>query len=155
MRKMIAVLLALVMVLSLAACGGKKAVQQGTREDSIYGGVLNIAYVGAGGANLDPTGSGWDRYIWSTNVVENFLTRDSDGNIYPGVCDFELSEDNLTLTLWPREGVTFHNGDHMTAEDVKFSVEWLVNGGESLNYDIFDSINVVDEYTVEFVWKQT
>lgn len=124
MKKLLSVLLAALMLLSLAACGGNAGTQQGVREDSIYGGVLNLAYVGAGGANLDPTGSGWDRYIWSTNVVENFLTRDNDGNIYPGVCDFELSEDNLTLTLWPREGVKFHNGELVTIDDLRASIEY-------------------------------
>ena len=126
MKKLVSILLSAIMLLSLVACSGgaNPNAGGGVREDSVYGGVLNLAYVGAGGANLDPTGSGWDRYIWSTNVVENFLTRDNDGNIYPGVCEYELSEDNLTLTLWPREGVKFHNGELVTIDDLRASIEY-------------------------------
>ena len=128
MKKVLSLLLAVVMVMSLTACfGGEKdptepngSVNNGPQK----GGVLNVAYVGGGAQNLDPTGSGWDRYIWSTNVVENFLTRDLNGNLQPGVCEFELSEDNLTLTLWPREGVKFHNGNLVTIDDLKASIEY-------------------------------
>ena len=129
MKKMLSLLLAVIMLLSLTACVSGNPDDGGTGSGdgdgtSKYGGVLNLAYIGGGGANLDPTGSGWDKYIWSTNVVENFLTRDLEGNIQPGVCEYELSEDNLTLKLWPREGVKFHNGELVTIEDLRASIEY-------------------------------
>jgi peptide/nickel transport system substrate-binding protein len=62
------------------------------------------------------------------------------------------SDDGETLTVNLRDG-TFHNGDPITAEDVKFTFEHIDSYPEK--YPIrkdqrFDSINAVDEKTVEF-----
>ncbi|MGQ4807531.1 HTH-type transcriptional regulator SgrR [Candidatus Entotheonellaceae bacterium PAL068K] len=35
---------------------------------------------------------------------------------------WEMAPDGLTWTFWLRDNVTFHNGDPLTAEDVKFSI---------------------------------
>ena len=46
------------------------------------------------------------------------------GGIGPGVAEtWELSEDGLTWTFHLRPDQKFHNGDKLTAEDVKFSLE--------------------------------
>jgi peptide/nickel transport system substrate-binding protein len=46
------------------------------------------------------------------------------GGIGPGVAEsWELSEDGLTWTFHLRPGQKFHNGDALTAEDVKFSLQ--------------------------------
>jgi peptide/nickel transport system substrate-binding protein len=55
------------------------------------------------------------------NVFENLLARDPAGNIAPGACDFELSEDNLTLKLWVREGLKFHDGTYADITDLEAS----------------------------------
>ena len=39
--------------------------------------------------------------------------------------DWQASDDGLTYTFQLREGVMFHNGDEVTAEDVKFTLERL------------------------------
>src|SRR5215831_15572006 len=46
------------------------------------------------------------------------------GGIGPGVAEsWELSADGLTWTFHLRSGQTFHNGDALTAQDVKFSLQ--------------------------------
>ncbi len=58
------------------------------------------------------------------NVYEGLYKPDSDGNLVPAVAsDVEISEDGRTLTFTIREGVKFHDGSLVTAEDVKYSVE--------------------------------
>lgn len=57
------------------------------------------------------------------NVYEGLYKADSDGNLVPAVAsDVEISEDGLTYTFTVREGVKFHNGNPVTAEDVRYSV---------------------------------
>ena len=46
------------------------------------------------------------------------------GGVGPGVAErWELSPDGLAWTFFIRPGQTFHNGDKLTAHDVKFSLE--------------------------------
>ncbi len=120
-KKVLSLLLVLVMVAGILAGCGKKT-QGGAASGTQYGGHLNVRTV-ARPNGLDPlkqTGA-W-KYMFTTCVYENPLTRDAENNIAPGVCNYELSEDMLTLKLTVREGVKFQNGDDVTIEDVEASI---------------------------------
>lgn len=41
--------------------------------------------------------------------------------------DWKLSSDSMTLTVYVRPGIKFHNGDDLTAADVKFSLEQFIS----------------------------
>lgn len=45
-------------------------------------------------------------------------------------------------------------GNHITADDVVFATNWLVESGFAFRYDIFESIEKVDDYTVEYTWTR-
>jgi peptide/nickel transport system substrate-binding protein len=77
------------------------------------------------------------------------------GGVGPGVAErWELSPDGLTWTFFIRPGQTFHNGDRLTAHDVKFSLERqmgpnsLASAAASMRRTI-KSIEVVDDLTVK------
>lgn len=58
------------------------------------------------------------------NMFEGLVKASPDGSVIPAVAsDYELSEDVMTYTFTLREGVTFHNGEPVTAEDVVYSLE--------------------------------
>lgn len=62
------------------------------------------------------------------NVHSGLLTTGTSGEIRPGVAkSWYLKEDNLTWVFNLRKGAKFHNGNEITAEDVKFSLERLLN----------------------------
>lgn len=151
-KKLMALLLAVCMLASmLAACGGAETpVQEGGENapaqeggeaavetpvvsEPQYGGHLNM-HSPAAILGIDPVfrATVW-YYIWLGIIYEGPLTRDAENNIAPGVCNYELSEDKLTLKLWPREGLTFHDGSPVEAEDVKASIERACNLGNSVN----------------------
>ena len=139
MKKLFALLLVMTLVVGmLAACGGNKETEpskdtepagtQGTAaptepavEAIPTGGHLRIAT--QSGLHIDPSKAGTWHYVWNLGVYEPFLTRDLDNVIRPGLCDFELSEDMLTLKLKVRPNKFFHNGDAVEIEDVKASLE--------------------------------
>jgi peptide/nickel transport system substrate-binding protein len=58
------------------------------------------------------------------------------------------SADGLTYEFQLRQGVTFHNGDPLTAEDVKFSLERYHGIGASLFKDKLQAVEIVDPYLV-------
>jgi len=62
------------------------------------------------------------------NVHSGLLTTGASGEIRPGLAkSWYLKEDNLTWVFNLRKGAKFHNGKEITAEDVKFSLERLLN----------------------------
>lgn len=70
-----------------------------------------------------------------------------------------ISEDGLTYTFKIREGVKFHDGTDLTAEDVLYSWDRamtmdLPEGNAGLLSDNIDSMRVVDDYTFEVTLKE-
>ncbi|USZ66796.1 ABC transporter substrate-binding protein [Halorussus salilacus] len=60
--------------------------------------------------------------------------------------DYEVSDDYTTYTFTLKEGVTYHNGDEVTADDFVYSWERLAaSENSSRAYFILDSIGVVHE----------
>lgn len=83
------------------------------------------------------------------------------GGIGPGVAErWELSEDGQSWFFYVRQGQRWHNGDPVTAHDIKFSLERtispesLVSRAAGLRRDI-ERIEVVDDHTVRVFTKGT
>lgn len=153
MKKLLALLLAIVMIISMTACVQTNDPTDPTKtptnptntttgsqgdptdptqdpaalEAAKYGGHLDFC-VYAKPTRLDPAKATGTWYYMYTNLVyEAPLTRDAEGNIRPNVCEFELSEDQLTLKLWVREGLKFHDGSPVEIEDVVASIRRTVH----------------------------
>jgi peptide/nickel transport system substrate-binding protein len=70
-----------------------------------------------------------------------------------------VSEDGLTYTFPIREGVVFHDGTDLTADDVKYSWDRVIEmdlaeGGATLLTDIVRDTEVVDDFTFEVTLKE-
>jgi peptide/nickel transport system substrate-binding protein len=62
------------------------------------------------------------------NVYETLVRLEADGSITGLLADtWEISDDGLTYTFHLQDGVTFHNDDSMTAADVVFSINNVLN----------------------------
>lgn len=78
-----------------------------------------------------------------------------DGLLTPSLAtSWEQSPDGLSYTFHLRKGVTFHNGDPFTAEDVKFSFERYKGAGKSLFEKKVKSVDIVDSHTIRFVLSE-
>ncbi|MBZ2175288.1 peptide ABC transporter substrate-binding protein [Schnuerera sp. xch1] len=73
--------------------------------------------------SLDPPLAQGTHESWIlTNVFEGLMTYDENGEMVYGMAeDYEVSEDGLTYTFTIRDGVTWTNGDPVTAHDFEFS----------------------------------
>ncbi|WP_227271405.1 ABC transporter substrate-binding protein [Roseobacter weihaiensis] len=105
--------------------------------------------------HLDPTSAAAgaiDTVLYS-NVFEGLTRFAADGTIVPGLAAaWEISDDGLTYTFTLRDGVTFHDGTAMDAEDVKFSLDRILaddsaNAQKAL-YTGIDAVEVIDPLTV-------
>jgi len=75
--------------------------------------------------------------------------------IVPNVAkSYEVSKDGLTITFKLRDDVFFHNGQKMTAEDVKYSYDLIrdpaVNSPRRMDYEAVKEISTPDPYTAVF-----
>ena len=85
------------------------------------------------------------------NVFDALVEWDFDGKIVPALAEsWKVDGKNITFTM--RKGVKFHNGDPVTAADVKFSIDTLkskdLNSGQAGNFGAVDGATVVDDNTV-------
>ncbi len=106
--------------------------------------------------HLDPTSAAAqaiDSVVY-TNIFEGLTRFMGDGSVVPGLAEsWEVSDDGLTYTFKLREGVSFHDGSAMDAEDVKFSLD-RARAEESTNaqkalFAGIASVEVVDAHTVK------
>ncbi|GAA2182607.1 ABC transporter substrate-binding protein [Brooklawnia cerclae] len=88
------------------------------------------------------------------NVYEGLVAVDSEGELQPLLAkSWTVSDDGLTYDFVLQEGVTFHNGDPFTAENVKFSLErlgeWTANTPGNLS--AIDHVEVVSDTEAKVV----
>ena len=94
-----------------------------TPEEEKYGGTMRLNFNGATNS-LDPAQFFTNQnYVPGYHIYESPVQVADDGSVWPGVCTYEMSDDNLQLTLTVRDGVTFHNGDTVDVNDVVASID--------------------------------
>jgi peptide/nickel transport system substrate-binding protein len=127
LHRWFAIPLAIAILLPAAALGGGVATAQDA-EDS--GGTFVAAWIGPCCLDVDtlqPLSAGGD-YHWWNKVYSRLFTYEVADQQYGDLVgdlatDWSVSEDGLTWTINLREGVTWHDGEPFTADDVKFTLE--------------------------------
>lgn len=91
-------------------------------------------------------------------LYDSLTKLDENMNIVPNLAEkWEIAPDGKTITMFLHKGVKFHNGKDMTADDVKFSFERIMNpdtGAIAKSYFAsVEAIEVKDPTTVVFKLK--
>ncbi|NLL98393.1 MAG: ABC transporter substrate-binding protein [Tepidanaerobacter sp.] len=148
--------LLLVLLFILSACGSQKTTVDND------GGTIVIA-LSREIPTLDPANY---RMRECENVIRNIfdglVTKTHDGKIVPEIAE---SWEAISDTEWEfkiRKGVTFHNGDPLTADDVVFSFERIIieggmEGQTSPRKGLMgptSGVYKVDDYTVRFTMDE-
>lgn len=150
--KRILIFVLLTLTIALSACSGDKA---GDASSTITVGIPQDLE-----NSLDPhvaDAAGTNEVLF--NLFEGLVKPDSDGNLNPAVAsNVAMSEDGKTYTFTLREGVKFHDGNLVTAEDVKYSIDRCADSsaGQPLKaaFSNIESVNIVSSSVVEIVLKQ-
>lgn len=161
-KKLLALFLALVMVGAvLPGCGdGSKDPggqgNNGKTGEPVKGGEITVGIAQDLDDSLDPhqtVAAGTREVLF--NIFEGLVKPNSDGEMIPAVAEkYELSEDGTTYTFTLREGVKFHNGQTVTAEDVVYSINRCAAVPEGREkplvaaFSAVKSVEALDEKTV-------
>ncbi|WP_368653171.1 ABC transporter substrate-binding protein [Ornithinibacillus sp. 4-3] len=124
--------------------------QQEGEEQTQEGGTLNFAFH-LQPPSLDPhTNTDIGTRDISQHIFEALVTMNSSLEVEPMLAeDFEISDDGKEVTFNLREGILFHNGEEMTAEDVIASLErWQSLSSQAQTYHGETTFEAADEYTV-------
>ncbi len=118
--------------------------------------VLNVATrLDVANVDLHLT-TNYDDRLPLLNVLEFLIGIDANGAPAPVLAeDWVWSDDGLKLTVHLRQGVMFHNGNEMTSEDVKYSLDRVrTEGPRSSEFAQVSDIVAVDRYTVDIVLSE-
>ncbi len=95
------------------------------------------------------------------NMFDGLVTRDTRSGVHLELAEEMNWLDDTTLEVKLRQGVLFHNGDEMTADDVVFSFDRIIQENAIEYPDVhtsprkgliapLDSVEKIDDYTVQF-----
>lgn len=163
MKRIISLLLALSMALSLAACNNAPASDSAqpnaTPTDSQEpqgSGMSEPTMLVYGSADYTRINPAMDEHGEINVLLFNGLTaHDGENQVISGLAEkWEYDENTFTYTFHIRDGVKWHDGEPFTADDVKFTIEAIMdpeNGSENApNYEDVEEITIIDEKTVSF-----
>ena len=145
MKKILALLLAVIMVLSLAACGG------GADKGS------TLVY---GSGDYDSINPIMNEHCEIKHLLFDSLVKlDKDGDPVASLAESWTYDDaTLTYTFKLRSDVKWHDGEKFTADDVKFTIDAIMNpdnGSENYpNYIEITEIKVISDTEIAFVLSE-
>lgn len=95
-----------------------------------------------------------------TQYIYNGLVKyDKDLNLVGDLAEsWEISDDKKVFIFYLKKGVKWHDGVEFTADDVKFTYEFMISDDTPTAYDgdfrIVESVEVIDKYTVKVTYKE-
>jgi peptide/nickel transport system substrate-binding protein len=168
----------------LAGCGGQNTADQTTeamtttaadettsggddtettQSSDSSGGNVGGTFIGAASEDAPTLDPRMNELAWANSflhyIFDTLMAVSPDGSeIVPHLAAEQPTQvDDTTFEFKLREGVTFHNGQEMTAEDVAYSFNWVLNpDNPSPNraaLSFIDSVEATGDYTARFNLK--
>lgn len=163
MKKFLAALIALALLLGTAACGsaestsGESAGEENASEAATASGTeeepTTLVYGSGDYTRINPA---MDEHGEINLLLFNGLTgHDGDNAVVPALAkSWDFDEETCTYTFHLEENVRWHDGEPFTAEDVQFTIEAIMdpeNGSENApNFEDVEEITVIDDHTISF-----
>jgi peptide/nickel transport system substrate-binding protein len=159
-------LVALALVVS--ACGGQTqsstdAQPSATTSDSgqpawsgaaTTGGILRVLLKQDEGQGFDPAILTYSTgFVIAQQMFDSLAEVQPDGEITPSLAEgWDISDDEMTYVFTLREGVMFHDGTEMTADDVVFTINRILDpetaSPRATLYSAVESVEATGSYEV-------
>ncbi|HEY9055334.1 MAG TPA: ABC transporter substrate-binding protein [Rectinemataceae bacterium] len=144
------------MALALAVFFGANAsifAQAGSEKDPL------VVIQSAEPTGLDPvTNRTVPAYNVTIHIFDSLLLKTPDGQTVPALAESYVKESDTSWLFRIRPGVTFHNGEALTADAVKYTIDEIFNPANKstrandLNW--IDKVSVIDKLTVRITGKR-
>ncbi|ABO50090.1 extracellular solute-binding protein, family 5 [Desulforamulus reducens MI-1] len=150
-------ILMVIMVL-VTGCGGGEADKGGSKDSASAEKIIRVSEANV--PKIDPgVGSDYSSSVALCNLYDTLVYPNDDGTLKPMLATkWETTDNGLTWIFDLRQGVKFHNGEELTAEDVVFSMERMLKMGEGYGYlytNVIAEAKALDTYKVQFKLKET
>ena len=145
MKKILCMVLAVLMIVSLSACGGS-----GDKGSTLI----------YGSGDYDSINPIMNEHCEIKHLLfDSLVKRDGEGNLVASLAtEWSYDEATMTWNFKLAEGVKWHDGEAFTAEDVKFTIEAIMNpdnGSENQpNYIEVAEIKVISDTEIAFVLSE-
>ncbi|MFW6377783.1 MAG: ABC transporter substrate-binding protein [Bacillota bacterium] len=172
MRKILVITLALVLAFSFTAAAQEQTPEE-TIDEYTYGGTLVMAETQSPEGMFNPlfAETTYDSQV-NDMVFEPLNKIDPQGNPIPALA-VDWERDDLTYTFYLDENAEFHDGEPVTAEDVKYTFETFlhpdydgvrqsnfmeIEGAEEFTEgeaDEVSGVRIIDDHTIEIELQET
>ncbi|MFC1988722.1 ABC transporter substrate-binding protein [Chloroflexota bacterium] len=144
-------------MLVLTSCTPAAPTAPTTPTESMQSGTIRIGYPTFHGETINPeTATANDKYRIHGGMLDFYFNYSNEG-LEPGVVEsFALAADGQSWTFNIRQGIKFHNGEDLMADDVKYSLDLVAGESFHMSEQItaqIESIDVVDDYTLRINTK--
>ena len=143
--------------------GSEETETESTESSSSMGGRLQAGWFTGSIDVLDPPYISVGQYFQvAANIFNGLVTLNQDLTIRGDLAtDWTVENEGTTMTFDLREGVTFHNGDDFTADDVRYTIERTITQEAPAASKLStlrpldeDGVVVEDDYTVTLNFEQ-
>ena len=166
-KQALSLFLAGALALSLFGCSAQPAAESAPQSSpaetagSSSAGVVEELHLGTTAANDTFTtfveSGAFGKMCYNSFVTAPFWQTGPNGEVEPFlVTDWTVSEDSTTITcdLALDQGITWHDGEPLTMDDVLFTFDYNINVRKSSYGSYVDHAEQVDEDTIKVVLKE-
>lgn len=143
-----AILLLVMISVVLCGCGGGTKEKEKKDADQTSGGTVVVGITNDMDS-LDPhkaVAAGTGEVLY--NIFDGLVKADENGVMQPALAsEFAISEDALTYTFKLRDGVKFHNGKEVTADDVIYSIKRVAGMLDEKDIKVISAFSVIKDIT--------
>ncbi|MBS7527659.1 ABC transporter substrate-binding protein [Fusibacter paucivorans] len=161
LRRLLALVLTVAMILSITACGNGKEAETNTASTGSSSNAdasapakdTLVVVTRSEATNLDPhNNTSLSSFMVERAIYDRLVDKDENGFIVPcAATEWEIVDDT-TIRFHLRDDIYFHNGEKLTAEDVKYSIARAEKeAGSRTFFKFFDGANteVIDDTTID------
>lgn len=158
MKKLFSVLLISILICStLSSCGGGSnalesaapATSESVKDTLVVASSIDVT-------SLDPrTANNTLKSVIVRPIFDALWNLEEDMTYTPRLAKSWEQIDDVTLRIYLRDDVIFHNGEKMTSEDVFFTLQRTQEdslSASTYNFVDFEKMEIIDDYTLDVVF---
>ncbi len=145
----------LIITMLLSACGGAKATEApaATQAPATIYPKVTIA-LNQDPGDLKPVGVNMGSKPYIYHEIYEYLFDLENNDYVPVLAKGYTKVDDLTYDVQLYDNIYDSAGNHITASDVVFSTQVLVDSGQNFKWYMVGTITAKDDYTVEYTWTK-